>query len=360
MTTPAHLTAINLSDTKTRVSDVLDPFIRAQLQNAAALHPRYGLLWESIQRLTLVGGKRLRPYLVFLGYQAAGGNNLDAVTPIATAHELLHLSMLVHDDIIDRDDVRYGIKNVSGQYLDIYAPYLNDPQELRHYATTSALLAGDLLLVSVFTLMDKSPLPPDRLQEVRAHTIDAFYEVVGGELLDTEAPILHDVAIPPLLVNQHKTASYSCVGPLLVGAAAAGASEELKKQLADFGQNLGIAFQLTDDLLGTFGNSQKTGKSTSGDILEGKRTYLAEQCRVLSSPKQLEAFNRLYGNHHSTPEDIETVRRILTESGAKTATEKRIEALAENARAILNNLQISESIKRSLYDIVDACTHRDK
>ena len=244
---------------KSRIDRRLDQFFDEQIVKSHTQSKEYERLWKTIKTVAMSGGKRLRPYLLMTSHAAFSGT--DDVLEIATAHELLHISMLMHDDIIDRDTTRHGEPNVAGRYQVIYKPQVTS-DDIDHYANTAALLAGDLLISSAYSLINSSSHLHDSQKTHAIHILhDSIFTVVGGELSDVESSFMSPDLVNPLHVAHYKTAIYSCVNPLLTGAVLAGASEEDQNLLRDFGVNLGIAFQLTDDLLGVFGSSAKTGKS---------------------------------------------------------------------------------------------------
>ncbi len=152
------------------------------------VHPHYARLWNSIATLFDAGGKRLRPFMTLLTYQALQRQACHRYLPAAVAQELLHQAMLIHDDIIDRDTIRYHVKNVSGQYRDIY----KDIKDKAHFADSSALLAGDLLLSEAHIQVSLASVDADIQAKSQEVLSQAVFHVVGGELLDTEASFLSD------------------------------------------------------------------------------------------------------------------------------------------------------------------------
>ena len=296
------------------VNTFLESYFATQIEAAKKVDASYERLWQTMRTVTKSGGKRMRPYLTTLAYQLSPDNDKKRILPVAVAHELLHTAVLMHDDIIDHDLVRHGTKNISGLYNDLYRTY--DGEESLHYANSAAILSGDLLISAAYTLIVNSEFEiENKLDALRLMSVSIF-DVVGGELMDVESSFILDHEYDPLVVYKYKTASYSFVGPLLSGAVLGGADKKTQDALRLFGQNLGIAFQLVDDLIGVFGNETKTGKTTVGDLQEGKQTYLIKSFYKLASAQQRRSFDALFGNKTADASAIQTLRQVIIESGA--------------------------------------------
>ena len=139
------------TDVKAAVDASLAHFFEQRIAAAQSIDPSYVHLWTTIRHLSGSGGKRIRPYLTSLVYSAYSSHeSFEKVLPVATAQELLHLAMLIHDDVIDRDVLRYGTPNVSGSYDTHYETLIPEAKERRHFSDSAALLAGDLLISDGF------------------------------------------------------------------------------------------------------------------------------------------------------------------------------------------------------------------
>jgi geranylgeranyl diphosphate synthase type II len=351
---PSHLTHID------QVEHVLQTFFAVQTDAARHISSYYATLWEEMSRLVSAGGKRLRPKMTLLAYQAFDGKDISGVVPIAASLELLHASLLMHDDIIDRDYTRYGVANVAGGYRQEYQLLVSDSIERTHYANSAALLGGDLLLSGAYQLIAQSSLPFEDRALAQQQLSEAMFHVAGGELLDTESSFRQLGAIPSDLVAVHKTASYTFIAPLLVGASLAGIAAEQKVLLRIFAETLGIAFQLQDDLLGVFGDSVRTGKTTLGDLREGKHTYMVEQFFALATIAQQQQFSLTFGSELLTPEDATGLRQLLKDSGALRATEEAIYEYEQRARRALAELDISDDYRTQFEELIEKSVRRQK
>ncbi len=359
-TVSSVIPTIQLLESRTRIDQLLKPLIKAKVETASSIDGAYAALWHSIELLYSAGGKRLRSYMTLLVYQAYKNDSYEAIIPAAAAQELLHLAMLIHDDIIDRDDFRYGIKNIHAQYLDIYRPFIADIEERRHYSQSSALLAGDLLIAESFVLVSQADINPSAALAAQQLLGNAIFRVIGGELIDTEAVFKGDSAAHPLTIAEQKTASYSFVGPFLMGATLAEAPDQQKQLLNQLGTQLGVAYQIRDDLMGVFGDESLTGKSTEGDIREGKRTLLIEEFYRIATEEEQTSFKVIFGNIHATPSEIASVRQLLIRSGAKKSIEGMIIQYQKSCVELVEQLDIEPASRQAFRELIDICLQREQ
>ncbi len=353
-------TIITPTDAKTYVDDQLATYFTKRLTDSAPLGASYTQLWRSIESLVMAGGKRFRPYMLLSAYQAyEPTGDLEEALPAALSQELLHQAMLIHDDIIDRDTTRYGIPNIDGQYQSHYLPYLEDSEERHHMSISAALLAGDVLISDAHRLLSSTKKPQNVVEQASQILSTAVFEVVGGELLDTEVAFLPKGSITAEIIAKYKTASYSFVSPLTMGAILAQAPAQEVTILKELSLHLGIGYQLRDDLLGVFGDETKTGKSTSTDITEGKRTYLVEQFDQLATDEQKSLFYSAFHSLDASDEAISQCKQLLVASGARSAVEAEIERHREATEAIIETLSVSAQSKEGFHTLVAKCLSRE-
>lgn len=344
---------------------VVDDYLQRRVTQAQALantiDPHYERLWQAIGSVVGQGGKRLRPYVTLLMARAfSGSDDIDRWVPVAAAHELLHIGLLVHDDIIDRDFTRHGVANIAGQYKQYYASLLAREGDVTHFANSAALLAGDLLIAEAYQALNDSDISLSTRQQVGAEFHRGLLRVAGGELLDTEASFYPAGTINIDTIIREKTSSYSFVSPLKTGALLGGASSEDLQVLEQLGNELGMAYQLRDDLLGVFGDGAVTGKSTDGDIREGKQTHLVQEFHRRATPAQQRVFRAVFGHAEASDRAIESVRELLTITGAKQAIEARCETLQAHCVDLASSLAISAEHREQLVDYISLCVERVK
>ncbi len=351
------MSLLNPAQVKDQINIILQQHMNTYRHQAADIDPAYARLWQSMEQLLMVGGKRIRPYLTYLAYQTFADQELDDIMQVAAAQEVLHFALLVHDDIIDRDITRYGQDNITGTYATIYK---NARQDTNHYANGAALLAGDLTISLAYQLISQTRFPADQKLAAITQLGQTIFEVAGGQLLDMEGTIPDFEPTDYFKIAHYKTASYSFIGPLVIGAILASADKQSIQHLTDFGHNLGVAFQLADDLLGVYGNAETTGKPITSDLREGKKTHFFALIQQLAKPQDQAYFAQVWGNPNVTLSDVEKVRQIGDSSTAKSQTEALIQSYATQATNSLNQLSLSTDQQQPFLALVDKCTNRDK
>ena len=203
------------------------------------------------------GGKRMRGLLTILGYELAGGKDEKEIVKAAVVMELFHLGLLIQDDVMDRDELRRGVKTIHVRYPDL------------HLGEAVANCVGDLTFGWGMEIISKLNIQSSKVVAAMSVWGKYFARVGYGQILD-----VMKVADQTTLLNilALKSGEYSCVLPLLMGATLGGAQAELLDKLTRYGMELGWVFQLRDDWLADFGESQKTGKPVGNDRREGKKT----------------------------------------------------------------------------------------
>ncbi len=338
------------------VDAVLERFFSLAKKRAAPLGAPYEHLWGLLERNTQ-GGKRFRPRMVMAAYAGLGGDDMDAAACVGASFELLHTALIVHDDVIDRDFVRRGIPNISGTYRDHAVDRGASVDIAEHRGVSAAVIAGDLALFNAYRLIDRSGV----IGPVRERLIDildeAMFASAAGELIDVdfsisrETPRVDDV----LTMERLKTAVYSFETPLQAGAVLAGAGEATVATLGEFGREIGIAYQIVDDVLGVFGEEEATGKTTIGDLREGKRTVMiAYACSTPAWSRLCE----LIGDPELTGEQAIEARLLLVECGAKAFAEKTARAYAERAIAHLGEPHIPDELRAELHPVAETVLNR--
>ena len=340
-------------EVKSQTNQIIQQVIEQQKGRAEAIDTAYGQLWQEVGALIMAGGKRLRPYLTYLAYTLFKGEDEEIFT-VAAAQEFLHFALLIHDDIIDRDTIRYGRKNIMGKYETIYTKAANDAS---HYASGAALMAGDLALSQAYILINQTSFAADKKSEALHYLSASIFEVAGGELLDMEAAFQQPGA-DYFKIARYKTASYSFIYPLLTGAALASAPSVALGHLRLYGSHLGIAYQLSDDLLGLYGDEESIGKPVISDLREGKKTHLFELIQRLSNEVDRSYFNQVWGNPEVTMNDVERVRQIGIDTAAKDRVEGLMSDYIHRALESLDNLKLSEAESGPFQELAHKAVNR--
>lgn len=271
----------------------------------------------------VTGGKRLRPWLLAEVHDALGGRRPRAVLGAAAAVELLHTAFLVHDDLIDGDDLRRGAPSVPGRFRADAVRRGAAAYAVDAYAAAGAVLAGDLALVAALRAFASLDLSPG----VGARSLDlvsrALATSAAGELADVRYTLGGPLPSPEQVLElaARKTAAYSFTLPMQLGAVLAGADDRVVGLVGEAGRCLGVAFQLYDDLRGMFADAEVSGKEAGGDLREGKITLLVCHARTTPAWRTLEP---CLGNPLVGGDRLREVRRALEDSG----TRRHVEAVA--------------------------------
>jgi geranylgeranyl diphosphate synthase type II len=308
---------------------------------AEATDPGHARLWEALTAAT-EGGKRFRPALVVRAHDALGGTEHAAAVQVGAAVELLHTAFVIHDDVIDGDDLRRGRLNVSGTF---HADALSSgaaPDGAVALGRTAGILAGDLALAAAI----RAVATCGASTEVTHRLLDLFdaalHTTAAGELADVRLSVSVATASlrESLTMEEQKTSAYSFVLPLQAGALLAGADDRTVGRLGRVGRRMGIAFQLADDLLGVFGDPTLTGKSVTSDLRTRKQTPLLAHAQ--STPEW--ELIRPYVGRELTDDELDDARRLLTISGSRRFVEELAEAHLATARAVVEQLGIAADL----------------
>lgn len=304
------------------------------------------------------GGKRIRPLLLQLGYRAAGGSDEIHVMGPALALELLHTCALVHDDVIDKAETRRGRPALHHNFAATHRgmSWRGDPDA---YGEAIAILVGDLALVYADELFMQAQVDTDRLIAGFLRFTHLREEVMAGQYLDlhhaTSRASSRDDA---LKVATLKSGRYSVSRPLEVGAVLAGADDTFVEGLRAFGDPLGRAFQVRDDLLGLFGDEESTGKSTLSDLREGKRTLIIAEALARLDNESRRSLEQALGQPDLTAGQADELKGMLRSSGAKAAAETFVRTSANAANQALSVLKVDEPVRQTLSGFVELLSYR--
>jgi len=297
---------------------------------------------EVNREFTLRGGKRFRATLVLAGYYLATGRNPRPALPAAAAVEHFQSWMLIHDDIIDHAEERRGGPTV---HRALAQAHRRDRWQgsSEDYGIGIGITLGDLEEpFTVESLLATPAAPGARLAALAEYARMTQFTAVG-QLLDIRTGALDPGTVREedvLAVHRCKSAIYTVVSPLKIGALLGGSPLSRLSDLESFGTNIGIAFQLRDDVLGAGFDAGESGKS-SNDLLEGKRTLLVVKAWADGSEADRSRLARVLGNAQATPEDVGRARDVIRDTGSLAYSERRIEELY---RAALRAVDRSRSI----------------
>ncbi|WP_400081365.1 polyprenyl synthetase family protein [Winogradskyella sp. R77965] len=286
-------------------------------------------LYEPINYILKLGGKRLRPVLTLMSAEVFG-EEAERAMNAALSVEVFHNFSLIHDDIMDDAPLRRGQQTVHEKW-----------------DLNTGILSGDAMLILAYQLFEN--YEPNTFQALAKLFSKTALEVCEGQQYDIDFETRNDVTIPEYLkMIEYKTAVL--VGAAMkMGAIVAKASKDDQKAIYDFGRYLGIAFQLQDDYLDAFGNPETFGKQVGGDILENKKTYLYLKTIELGSNQEKDSLLEKMSNDSISNDDkVASVKVLFNNSGASEATQNAVKDYTEKAFSVLETLNISEDKKQLL------------
>lgn len=296
------------------------------------------------------GGKMLRGCLVKLGYEIASGKSTADILNAAAAIEIFQTSILAHDDIIDLSPTRRGKPT-------IYKSLGGD-----HYAISQTICLGDIGFFLAVKQISESNFNPKNKVKAVSYFSDMMIQTGLGQMLDIELPRIPKFMTEDAVLQIHrlKTSYYTFVYPFKIGAILGGAKPILLKNFESFGENLGLAFQIQDDILGVFGNEDILGKSAISDIVEGKNTLLYTFARKHADKKQLEILMNFYGKGEITKKQHELIKDVFVKSGSLEYSKKRVLYYSQVAKEIIPIITKIKSQQIMLTDLADYLVNREK
>ncbi|MDP1792636.1 MAG: polyprenyl synthetase family protein [Acidimicrobiales bacterium] len=343
----------SLGEIAKRVDARIDELLSAETQRWSEVDPAMHEPLRVLREFVLAGGKRLRPAFCFWAYVGAGGDAADdAVIDAGAALELLHTFALVHDDIMDNSHRRRGLDTVHRHFEAVHAEF-GWRGEQRRFGEGAAILIGDLAFVYADQLLRGAPQSAlDIYTELRL-------EVNVGQYLDLVGTVRGDASVGfARKICAYKSGKYTVERPLHLGAALAGRLD-LQDALSAYGDPLGEAFQLRDDLLGTFGDAGVTGKPVGEDLRDGKPTMMFARARETATGADAELLHSRYGATDLSPEEIAAIQAVFERTGARAATEAAVDALVDQALSALAAAPLSAEARSELDALARFVAERD-
>jgi geranylgeranyl diphosphate synthase type I len=350
-------TATDAEDLRARVQKALDEFLAVQGPRLHGISDDLAPLLDSAVTL-LSGGKRLRPAFAYWAWRGAGGVDSEQIVRAAASLELLQACALIHDDVMDRSDTRRGQPAAHRGFAALHRGHgwLGSPED---FGVGSAILLGDLCLAWADELLFDSGLPADALLHAKPVFDVMRSELMAGQYLDLLEQALGGGSVERAMrVVRYKSAKYTVERPLHLGAALAGASQELLEAYSAYGLPLGEAFQLRDDVLGVFGDPEETGKPAGDDLREGKRTVLVTTALARANPADAARLRSDLGDPHLDQDRVVELRRIIQDTGALEHVESLLAELTARSMAALQSSPVSAPARDVLGQLAVAATTR--
>lgn len=293
-------------------------------------------LYEPIKYIMSLGGKRIRPVMVLMATELFT-DDVNKALDVALAIETFHNFTLVHDDIMDNAPLRRGKQTVHEKW-----------------GVNNAILSGDVMMVESnkhLSKVDVSVLQP---------VLDTFNQtaqgVCEGQQLDMEFESRDDVSIDEYIEMIRLKTAVLLGGAMKLGAIVGGADEKNADLLYQFGENLGIAFQLQDDILDVYGDPEKFGKQVGGDIISNKKTFLHLNAKALINAEETKV---LLGKHENAAQKVSAVTQLYNSYGIRELSNAKMEQYLAKAYQALNDLAVQEDRKTNLRELTKQIMERE-
>ncbi len=331
---------------KSRIEQEIPIFLR-YLDNSFALKKTSPLLFKSISDFVLRPGKRARPILFVIGFLGFGKKEPKRLYTSALSLELLHDFMLVHDDIIDKSELRRGKPAMHTALNHSLRKYRN----IKFNGEDLAIVAGDVMYaMGLQAFLSVRTTLPEKEKSLKK-LIDAAIFTGFGEFIELISSIKDISQITKeeiYKVYDFKTAYYTFAAPLAMGALLAGAKEKQADIVLRYGMAVGRAFQIKDDILGVFSEEKDIGKSVTTDIQEGKKTILIWHAYRHAGRNDRHAILKILGRNNLKRSELIQVRKIIESSGALKHAKHAINQLISNAETLLSLSSMKQEHKKIL------------
>jgi geranylgeranyl pyrophosphate synthase len=311
------ITAGNIDDYL--IEDIIHDLLLVDEEILTHLQSEPPLLGEIGYYLISAGGKRVRPALTLLSFRAAGTQPIEVVVPIAAAIELIHTASLIHDDINDGTDLRRGILTAN-----------------RKFGNSSALVAGDYLFVKAFRIGGKYDW------EIVRIIADACALLAEGEIQQDLNQYNTDLSINEYLDTIHKKTASLISACSQVGAVLSGASSEIVEALTKFAFNIGMAFQITDDMLDVKGVEADTGKPTGNDIRDGQLSVVSIKALEQLKGDTKDELQTIIRKKENSDDEIKRAIDLIMSTDSMTFADTMANEYADKARDELHKLDESD------------------
>lgn len=342
------------------VADTLSAFFDQQEQLAVSVDPILTASLSQLRAFSLRGGKAIRPFLAKLSFELANGKTTGNLTKAVSALDLHHKHILILDDIADRDEERYGGKTLEWAYRDVF----DNNENGHHWARSFAMLDSVWLGSLARELLIESGFESDKLVTC-CHILNTlmYRDTLAGwqiHALECTKPI-RDVTPQEFTKGlELVTARYTFEGPFMIGLTLAGNTDmKLKTALVAYSKAVGTAFQIHDDILGLFGDSDTTGKPVGNDIREGKKTLLVQIAYERSNQGDKDILETAVGNKLITASHIQTVKRIIETTGALEYSKDLERKMVAEGIEALAHVPDSDQ-KQTLVELASYVISRDK
>lgn len=351
-----------LKSFKVRLDPLIDAYFDTALKDGMKEDDLIAEALNHARTIVLSGGKRLRAAFMYFGYIAAGGTEEEKMLRTSMSIELIHAFLLVHDDIIDRDEIRHGVPTLHQYYTEFGRRFFPE-RDIVHFGNSIAMIIGDMLYSFGNDILFRADFPKERVFTALSRLQKVVSFTVVGQARDIYMEYKHEATEKEILMMyRNKTAKYTVEGPLHLGGILAGASEELLTHFSAYALPLGIAFQIQDDILGIFGSVEQIGKPLGSDIQEGKLTLLVARALRNGKSVQKKRLKEILSRGLAlTVGEVQEFRDILRETGALDQVKVLAQEYITEGRMALEKLrtQVTPRAYEFFDGVAEYMTKRD-
>jgi geranylgeranyl diphosphate synthase type I len=329
-----------LKHVATGVDKVILQLIQEESKTSNKISPLIEDVLKRIVNLTAKGGKRLRAAFMYHSYILFNGKDSEEILKTSAFIEIIHTWLLIHDDLMDRANLRRGYLTLHKVYSDIYKHKMLNNRGAKHFGVSQAVNIGDLFSQWGTKILVDSSFNPELKIRALSKANRNLMDVAYGQILDVYEEVEGDIDEEYVLqVYLYKTGYYTYETPLHVGAILAGAQDSDLETLTKYALPGGIAFQIIDDIIDMFAGYKKTGKLPGVDIKEGKQTLLTYYAKRNATEQQKKILKNALGNRGIKKEDIEDVKKVMIDTGALEYSQKKAKKYLRKSTKALESIQ---------------------
>jgi len=305
-------------------------------------------------------GKTLRGSMLLYTQSLFDERVMEAAVHIAACLELFHAALLIHDDVIDHDRIRRGIESIHVQYEATgKEKQASNPSR---FGEGMAICVGDIGIFSAFLFLSNTKLPVRKNLAILQLITREFLTVGFGELHDIALGFLPDLPSTDEILSMYrrKTARYTFSLPMMAGALLSGQPEKTIRMFEQLGELFGMLFQIRDDQLTMYGNTQEVGKKIGNDIAENKSTLYRILLYERMSHEDKTRANKIFGNNNITGDNIQEIKNMISAYGVDRDVQEKITQISQNAHRLIKHLPISTEKQSEFYTLLEFITTRTK
>lgn len=338
-----------------KVNKELKVFFDKKIANTKSDNAFFTSITKDLKEYTLRGGKRIRPIFFIYGYKAITGKITDEIIKLSIFLELIQSSLLIHDDIIDQDKLRRGGMTIHEKYSCYFSEKDND------FGSAIAIVIGDIAMNFAYEIIASSKFDDNIKIELVKMVSNFVTKVDYGQSVDIKLSKIDKFDVNDVKnVHYFKTMFYTTMMPLQAGAILGGANRSQLSSIVKYAENVGLAFQIQDDIMGIFGDEKKVGKPIGSDIKENKKTLL-----IYYALKNIKDTDRKYllgklGSSNISAEDMIKIKKIIKDSGSFDKSREMAQKLVSNGIKNIQIADIDKVVKKELINISKYIITRSK